>query len=307
MLVVFGSINIDMVFPVPRLPQAGDTLHADSGWNEVGGHGANQAIAAARDGATVRMVAAVATDAVAETALRGLGRAGVLTRGVERLPGHTGRSSVCVQPDGHTIVVTDRGANRQARADQVKDRWLGPGRTLLLQMDTDADENARLVDRARRRGTRVVLNLSPRAPIATDALRAVDVLVGNGPDLAWLGEHLGTGNNPASLRSALGVTTVRMLGVQGSEAAWEEGYVRVPAMPVSMRDTTAAADCFVGVLAAALDRRAPLPDALRRATVAAALSVEHVGTGRTMPRKRDIDAAMPHAPEASTRQPEVLD
>lgn len=307
MLVVFGAINIDMVFPVPALPQAGDTLLSDPGWNEPGGKGANQAVAAARDGARVELLGAVGTDALADTVLEELAKAGVRVRGVARHPGRTGRAAVCVAPNGQAMVVADRGANRLARAAQVGDALLGPRTTLLLQMETEPAENAELIARARRHGARTVLHLSPARTIDTDALRAADMLVGNSKEIAWLGEHLGTGNNPASIRAALGVATVRMMGVQGAEAAWEGGFLWMPADPVPMRDTTAAADCFVGVLAATLDRRATLPDALRRAGVAAALSAAKLGPGRSAPDAAEIDAALPKAPRIVTTQPEILD
>ena len=81
----------------------------------------------------------------------------------------------------------------------------------------------------------------------------------------------------------------------------------MPAAPVQMRDTTAAADCFVGVLAAALDQRERLPDALRRAGVAAALSVREVGVERKMPLAQEIDVALPGAPQVTAKQPEIAD
>lgn len=307
MLVVFGAINIDMVFPVSRLPQAGNTLWSDPGWNEPGGKGANQAVAAARDGARVELLGAVGTDPLAEAALDGLAKAGVRLDGVARHPGRTGRAAICVTPDGRTAVVADVGANQFARAAQVGDALLGPHATLVLQMETEPAENAKLIARARRRGARTILHLSPARAIDTDALRAADILIGSSNEIAWLGEHLGTGNNPASIRAALGITTVRMMGVQGAEAAWEDGYLWMPADPVQMRDTTAAADCFVGVLAASLDRKAALPDALRRAGVAAALSAAKVGARRSVPEAAEINAAMPKAPRVTTMQPEILD
>ena len=277
------------------------------GWNEPGGHAANQAVAAARDGARVELLGAVGDDALADTALNGLAGARVRLRGVSRHPGSTGRSAICVMPDGHATVVTDVAANRFARAAQVSDALLGPRTTLLLQMDVEPAENAKLILRARGLGTRIILHASPTRVIDTEALRAVDLLIGNSNEIAWLGEHLGTGNNPASMRAALGVAAVRMMGVQGAEAAWENGFLHMPADPAQMRDTTAAADCFVGVLAAALDRRARLPDALRRAAVAAALSVASVGVERSMPHADEIDAALPNAPRVTAKQPEVAD
>ena len=232
MLVVFGAINIDMVFPVAVLPKAGETIRSASGWNHSGGKAGNQAVAAARDGGDVHLVGAVGNDPLADLALTDLAREGLQLRNVIRRSGVTGRAVVCVTPDGKSMVVADVGANREALAAQVGDTLLGPRTTLLVQLDVETNETAALIARARRKNTRIILNLSPARVINIEALRTVDLLVGNTEELAWLGEHLGTGNNPASLRAALGIDTVRMMGVQGAEAAWQEGFVSVAANPV---------------------------------------------------------------------------
>jgi ribokinase len=305
MLVVFGSIGVDLLYPLDHLPRAGEIVWTDAARVEPGGKGANQAVAAARDGAHVTLVGAVGQDALADRALSGPMAAVVDLRSIARAPTTTGQSAILVDPAGRTMAVSDPGANRLARADQVADWLLGPRTTLLLQMETDPQQNALLIARARKRRARIILNLSPTRAIDGVALRAVDLLIGNSPELAWAGEHIGTGNNPASLRAALGVATVRMMGAQGAEAMSDAGFLRMPAMPVDMRDTTGAADCFVGVLAAALDRGATLDQAVRRAAVAAALSTTLVGAQTSFPSRAEIDAAMDEAPQPTSQQPEM--
>ncbi len=306
MLLVFGSINVDFLFPVAHLPQPGNTL-----WSHgraaamAGGRGANQAVAASRDGAAVTLFGAVGDDMLADTALEGLRRDGVDLRHVMRVPGATGRSAITVDMKGRTTIVVDSGANVSARAAQVPDRMLGPRTTLLVQLETDLVETAALIGRAHGRGCRVIVNVSPGRPIDTSALRDADLLIGDSDEIAWMGEHIGTGNNPASLHAALGVPTVRMMGAQGAEAMGGDGYMKIPAMPVIMRDTTAAADCFTGVLAASLDHGANLYRAMRRASVAAALTTTQVGGQDSMPWSDAIDAALPDAPHVTTRQPEI--
>jgi ribokinase len=305
-LIVFGSVGIDLIFPVQILPRSGDTIRSRGGTIQPGGKGANQAAAACRDKARVTLVGAVGDDGFADIALDGLRRIGVETDHVIRTDAGTGRAAICIAADGHTTVVTEPGANCRAFAGQVVDTMLGPATTLLLQMETEADENADLISRARRRGARIILNLSPSRIIATQALSDVDVLVGNAREIAWLGEHLGTGNNPASIHAALGVTVVRMMGVQGSQATSDAiPYVHMPALSTHMRDTTAAADCFVGVLAAALSRQEGLQQALRRASVAAGLSTTRVGALAIMPDRAEIDAALRRAPWPTREQEEV--
>ena len=307
MLIVFGSINIDNVYRVPQLPRAGDTVWAEGARNEPGGRGANQAVAARRDGAAVTLVGAVGHDVLADAALAGLKKDGVALGYVARVSNETGRAAICVDRDGYTTVVADAGANQMVRAAQVPDALLTPRTTLLVQLDTDPTEIATLIARAKRHGCRIILDLSPRRFIDTDALRSVDILLGNSPELAWAGHHLGTGDNPGSLHAALGVTTIRMMGAQGVEAMSDDGFLHMPAYPVHMRDTTGASDCFAGVLAGSLTRGMTLPAAMRRAAVAAALSTTHVGAQRSMPHAADIDAALRTAPELTDRQPEAPD
>jgi len=307
MLVVFGSISVDFVFSLPRLPRKRETVWSEGGRAEPGGKGACQAVAAARDGASVTLIGAVGQDVLADGALTGLKRAGVDLRHVIRTPASTGRAAVLVDPEGYTMIAADRGANQCARASQVPDGMLGPGTTLLLQMETEPAENVALIERARRRGARIILNLSPPRVIDSKALRAVDLVIGDSQELAWAGEHLGTGNNPASLYALLGVTAVRMMGAQGAEAMSSDGFLHMRALPVGVRDTTGAADCFTGVLAAALARGADLPQGLRRAAVAAALSTTRIGAQGSFPNASDINAALPRAQHPSSEQAEVTD
>lgn len=306
MLVVFGSINLDFVFPVSHLPRSGETVWSARGRVEPGGKGANQAMAAARDGARVTFVGAVGRDAMADAALAGLDTARVRLA-VARVGVPTGRAAINVDPQGYTTVAVDPGANLLARADQVEDAWLRRRTVLLVQMETEPTEVAALIVRARQAGCRIALMLSPPKLIDLTALRAVDVLLGNSEEIAWLGERLGTASNPASVRAALGVTVVRMMGVQGAEVAAHDGYLRMPAYSVHMRDTTGASDCFAGVLTAALAAGAALDVAVRRAAVAAALSSTRVGAQSSMPARSEIDAALRDAPEPTRKQAEVQD
>ena len=307
MLLVYGSINIDFVFPLRKLPSAGDTLWSETARTEPGGKGANAAVAAAHDGASVNFVGAVGQDVLADAALAGLVKAGVTLSHMARVPDDTGRAAICVDPAGRTTVVAQPGANRAARADQVPDDLLGPRTTVLVQLETEPAETARLIVRAKRLGSRVVLHFSPPRMIDTAALMLVDVLVGNSPELKWAGEHLGTGNNPASLHGALGVPVIRMMGAQGAESMSTAGFRHVPAYPIHMRDTTGAGDCFSGVLAAALSREATLEQAMRRASVAAALSATRIGSQRGMPLQHDIDVAMQSAPQVTDQEAELPD
>lgn len=290
MVIVFGSINLDLIFPLDRLPGPGETLLGPATRVEPGGKGANQAVAAARDGARVLMAGAVGRDVLAEGALAGLVAAGVDLRRVARVDAATGCAAVCTDAQGRNQIAVGAGANLLARADQVEDAALDAGATLLVQMETDPAETAALIRRARARGARVVLNLAPARPLDADALRAVDLLVVNESETAWLAGRFGAEATAAGLRAAVGVGVVRTLGAEGAEYA-ADGEGRVPAHRVRVVDSTAAGDCFTGVMAAALDRGAPLRDALLRASAAAGLCCARAGSQGSVPDAAETDAA----------------
>ena len=307
MIVCFGSINLDLIFPVETLPGPGETLLSPMARLEPGGKGANQACAAARDGASVVMAGAVGDDPLAMAALVGLTGAGVDLDRVDRVQATTGCAAICVDRNGQNQIAVASGANLNARAGQVEDTLLGPQTTLLLQMEVDPAETAALLRRARRAQARIILNLAPALPIADDALRAVDLLVVNAGEAAWLGTRLGTGFNAGSLHQALGVAVLCTRGVQGSELASLEGRLTIEAHQVDVADTTAAGDCFTGVLAAGLDRGLPIRAALRRANLAGALCCTRVGTQASLPARAEIDGLLENAPEASSSEPDVAD
>lgn len=291
-VVVFGSANADLVFRVPALPAPGETVLGEGLPPLVGGKGVNQAIAAARDGARVLFAGCVGRDAMGATLRAALGAEGVDVSRLVEVDAPTGLAAICVDAEGRNQIAVSSGANRLARASQVEDAALSGGATLLLQMETPPDEVAALVLRARRLGARVVLNLAPAGPLDPAALRAASLLVLNEREAAWLGARLGRAGEAGPLRDALGSPEVAVtLGERGAEAATGEGALRVPAFAAAeVRDTTGAGDAWCGVLAAALDRGAPLPAAMRRASAAAALACARPGAHA--PARAETDALL---------------
>jgi ribokinase len=293
MIVVFGSINLDLIFSLPKIPAAGETVLGPSTRIEPGGKGANQAVAAARDGAAVLMAGAVGGDALGSGALALLRDAGVDLERVARVEASTGCAAIAVDPAGNNAISVGSGANLLARAAQVEDAVVGSAATLVLQMEVAAEETAALIERARALGTRIVLNLAPAAALPEAALRAVDVLVVNGTEGAWLAAHLGCAASAAALAARLsGVAVVLTRGEAGAEIAGPDESWHEPAVPVEAVDTTAAGDCFVGVMAHRLDAGDSLRDAVRRAGAAAALCCTRAGSQGSIPLQAETDAFM---------------
>ena len=292
MIVCFGSINLDLIFKLPALPLVGQTVLGPNLHLEPGGKGANQAVAAARDGAAVVFAGAVGHDALATDALVLLRQSGMDLTRVIQSDLATGAAAICVDPAGRNLIAVASGANLAARGSQVEDALLGAGTTLLLQMECAPVETEALIRRARAAGCRIVLNLAPAAPLARDVLGMVDVLLVNEPEAAFLAGMLGCEASAAALHAALAVDVVVTLGEAGLDAATRSGSWRLPAYEVAVVDTTGAGDCFTGVFAAALDRGVSLDGALRRANVAAGLACTVAGTQGSMPMRAATDAAM---------------
>ncbi|MFO1166957.1 MAG: ribokinase [Rhodoblastus sp.] len=292
MILVFGSINLDLIFDMETLPAPGETRLARSMRTEPGGKGANQAVAAARDGAEVALYGAVGRDSFAGPAQAGLEAAGVDLWGVEAVAGATGVASIVTDNAGRNAIAVAAGANLRVRQDKVPDEFLDEATIVLVQMECDAGETAKLISRASAAGARVILNLAPAADLPLAALKKCWLIVVNEQEAIHLAAQVGSGADAADLSAKLGVGVLRTLGEAGSEAMLDGAMHRVAAHAVKAVDTTAAGDCFVGVLAAALDRGLDLPAAMKRASAAAALACTKRGSQGSLPEAAETDAAI---------------
>ncbi len=291
MILVFGSINVDLVVPVPHLPGPGETVLGGDYALLPGGKGANQAMAACRAGAETALAGAVGIDAFTAVALEPLRRAGVDTRLVRHVIQPTGCAAIMVSDGGENIIAVASGANAEVRADQVPDELLGPGTILLAQMEVPTAETAVVIRRVRARGGSSLLNFAPARPIEPGLLDDIDLIVANEGEAAALGP------DPASLARRLRLGLVVTRGAGGATAHLANGAVlAVPALPIVPVDTTGAGDTFVGVLAAALDLGMPLAVALRRASAAAGLACLAHGAQTAMPDAAAIDRAAARLP-----------
>jgi len=294
MITVFGSVNIDLVGRVARLPTPGETLAGEGFAIVPGGKGANQALAARRAGAGVRMVGAVGRDAFAGAALAELRAAGVDLRGLREVEAPTGAAMILVDGWGENVIVIFAGANDQASAGDLAGLAWGPGDLLLLQMEVRPQETARAAALARAAGACVVLSLAPYMPPAPDLLAAVDVLLLNAGEAAALAGHLGLRDQGAeALAGRLGIDVVVTLGAGGAVAAgpWA-GRIEAPALKVEAVDTVGAGDTFAGYLAEGLHAGRGWGEALARAAAAASLACTRAGAQGAFPEAGEVAAAL---------------
>lgn len=291
-VLVFGSANADLVFAVPDLPAPGVTVLGEGVRSFPGGKGANQAVAAARDGAATHFAGCVGRDGFADVATLALRAAGVELSRLAVVDAPTGCASICVDRAGRNQIAVAPGANSLAAASQIEDAALHPGVVVLLQMEVPATEVATLIRRAKARGARAVLNLAPPGDLSPDVLAALGLLVVNEHEAAVLAARLGCGDGAAALRAALAVDVVVTRGEAGAEAATQAGQIRVPAFAITPVDTTGAGDCFCGVLCAGLDRGLTLEAAMRRASAAAAIACTRAGAAASCPTAAETDALL---------------
>lgn len=294
-VIVLGSLNRDLVLHVDRLPGPGETLTAAGSTEQAGGKGANQAAAAARAGADVRMIGAVGDDPAASVVLDPLRREGLdvsAVRAVADVP--TGLAVVSVAADGENTIVVVAGANGLVDAHDVAATRPGRDDVLLCQLEVPLAAVAAAASQARAAGALVVLNAAPADPAAASILGDVDVLVVNQHEARLLAGHHQALEAARLLSVEHSLVCVVTLGADGAVAFQPDGEtLSVPAVPVTAVDTTGAGDTFSGYLAAGLGDREGLAVALTDAVAAGAVAVTRLGALDAVPYRTELGRTRP--------------
>jgi ribokinase len=200
MITVFGSIGIDLLFGLQHLPAVGETVLTSAYTTAMGGKGANQAVAAARDGGGVRFVGSAGADGFGNEARSLLRAEGVDLAGFATVDAATCVASIWFDTQGRNQIAVASGANLLTRADALLPELLAPGDWLVLQMEIPSGEVAKAVALAKARSARVILNLAPALPVEEAALRQVDVLILNEHEASQLCTRIGLApGSPAKL------------------------------------------------------------------------------------------------------------
>ena len=271
---VIGSVNLDIVAKAQRLPAPGETVTGAELFRFPGGKGANQALAAQRLGAAVRLVACVGEDAAADEALALLRDGGVDLAACSTLPGvPTGTALIAVAPDGDNQIVVAPGANARLAPERVPAL---DSDAVICQLEVPVDT---IADVAERFAGFFCINLAPARHIDVTVLQRADLVVVNETESAWYG--------PA-LRACDGmIATTRGPGLATLE---REGQLVAEARPpkVDAVDATGAGDTFTAALTVALVEGQPPQDALRFACAAGAAATTKMGAQPALPHREEV-------------------
>lgn len=296
MITVFGSINLDLIGRVSRIPLPGETVPGSSFSTAPGGKGANQALAAKRAGAMVRLVGAVGKDNMAEQALALLKAGNVDLTAVRHLDQQQGVAMILVDDAGENVIGILPGANGAMTPDDA-DKAVGnlsSKDVLVVQQEIPQAATMRALGLARLNGSTSILNTAPFLDTTAAVAGTASIVVANETEFALL-----AGGTVGDLRTAMDLwatsrkqTIIVTLGPDGAIAATPETMLHVPALAIEPVDTVGAGDTFVGYLAAGLDAGLDLEAAMGRAAVAASLACLKPGAQPAIPTAAEVDKAI---------------
>jgi ribokinase len=296
-IVVVGSSNTDMVVKIPGLPRPGETILGGSFSMAAGGKGANQAVAAARAGGEVTLIARIGRDVFGMQAQEAFERDGVNTEHIAVDPDlPSGVAFIFVDEHGENCIAVASGANAALSPSEIADakETIDSADALLLQLEvplTTVEAAARLGAGA---SARVILNPAPARPLSNDLLKLISIITPNEAEAESLtGVQVSDDRSAAEASGVLlakGIPTVIItLGSRGAYIAERDYREHVPAFNVRPVDATAAGDVFNGALAVALAEKRNLRDAVRFAQAAAAISVTKLGAQPSIPFRPEIE------------------
>lgn len=302
-IVVVGSSNTDMVVKLSSLPSPGETVLGGDFVVAAGGKGANQAVAAARLGASVGFVARIGRDMFGDQALENFRQEGIVTDHVfrdEELP--SGVALIMVDELGENMIAVASGANSGLKQSDVEAAAdiVASGSVLLLQLEVPLNVVGFAAVLGARAGATVILNPAPAQELDDELLSNVSILTPNETEAARLSGIVPSDSRTAALSAERlrekGVDSVVItMGAQGAFLSSQEFSELIPAVKVKPLDTTAAGDAFNGALACALAQKQELPDAVRFANQVAALSVTRLGAQPSLPTREEVAAHYPIA------------
>ena len=297
-IIVVGSINTDMVIGANKLPKPGETLIGHKFFMNPGGKGANQAVAAARMGGEVAMIANLGVDVFGDSAIAKLKEEGVNCEGITRDPDRpSGVAIINVDDTGENQIVVAPGANATLDTDLVStalDR-IPPSSIVLLQLEIPIESVVKAVEVCQQKGCRIMLDPAPAQVLPESVYKGTYLLTPNRNEAELLSGILisdrGSVTSAAEKLLMSGVTNVAItLGSQGVFFANAENKQFLEATSVSAVDTTAAGDCFNGAVAAKLSQGCSLVEGIKSGILASSICVTRHGAQDAMPYFNEVNS-----------------
>lgn len=293
---IVGSANVDLTFRTPRLPMPGETFAGRSFQQCMGGKGANQAVAAARLGASVTFVARVGSDSFGDEAIKTYAAEGIDTSFVQQDTDQpTGTAAILVDDDAENCIVVVAGANARLAPEQVQRARsvIEQSDLVLSQLETPVNTTVEAFRIARAMKVPTMLTPAPAEQVTSELLELCDICLPNKTEIGTIAGH--SVDDEANLIRAAkslrerGVQRVLItLGSDGTLLVDDSGALRIPAMQVEPVDTTGAGDAFTGALAVGLTQGLRLEEAAKFAATVAAISVTRPGTQPSFPTLKEV-------------------
>ena len=295
-IIVFGSINMDLVVYSDKQPAKGETILGNSFETFQGGKGANQAVAVAKLGLPVSLIGKVGNDVFGDELLENLNRETVDTSMIVRHEGPSGVAFIYVfeqTSENHIIVIS--GSNKEVKSNQISDKELSTSDVLISQLEVPPSEIEDLFIRAKNSGTYRMLNTAPALEISKNLIRETDLLVMNESELENLSERSVDRENIDSIAEAIKVLNLKTtqsiavtLGSKGVYVYTNQKGDFIDGHKIEAVDTTGSGDCFIGALATHYLKSNDLLDSVNFANKAAALSVTKRGASASMPTLEEV-------------------
>ncbi len=296
MITVLGSANLDLIGTVSRIPRPGETVPGGAFSTAAGGKGANQALAARRAGAAVKMYAAVGDDDFAKGATAELVAGGVDMSNVPNVKGMaTGIAMIFVDAHGENVIAILPGANGTMDVGRAEAALAGmkAGDVLLLQQEIPQAATERALDVAKAKGVTTILNTAPFLDTTVKLAPKASIVIANETEFALMaGDKQPLEALMREWAKAHNQTIIVTLGPEGARAATPEALISVPALKVEPVDTVGAGDTFCGYLGAGLDAGLGLEAAMKRAAVAASLACLKPGAQPAVPMAAEVERAL---------------